>query len=82
MNGELTVLGECLVLVITLLFSTTGVLIGRRLPFPACLTAYGSALAVWAAWPLLVEANLRRVDRVLGMVGCGLLLAHLAFMVL
>lgn len=82
MNGELTVLGECLVLVITLLFSTTGVLIGRRLPFPACLTAYGSALAVWAAWPLLVEANLRRVDQVLGVVGCGLLLAHLAFMVL
>ena len=82
MNGALTVLGECILLVLTLLFSTTCVMIGRRLPSPASIAAYGSGMAVWVAFPLLAEANLHRVDHVIGIVGCGLLLVHVAFMVL
>jgi len=39
-------------------------------------------VAIWVALPLLAEANLHRVDRVVGIVGVGLLLVHVAFMVL
>jgi len=81
MNGELSVLGECLLIAITLLYSLTGVLIGRRAPAPASLAAYAAAVAIWVALPLLAEANLHRVDRVVGIVGVGLLLVHVAFMV-
>jgi hypothetical protein len=82
MNGELTLLGECLLIAITLLYSLTGVLIGRRAPSPASVAAYTAAVAIWVALPLLAEANLHRVDRVVGIVGVGLLLDHVAFMVL
>ena len=82
MNGDISLLGECLLLAITLLYSTTVVLIGRRAPAPASVAAYGAAVAVWVALPLLAEANLHRVDRVVGIVGVGLLLVHVAFMVL
>ena len=82
MNGDISLLGECLLLVITLLYSLTGVMIGRRAPYPASLAAYGAAVAVWVALPLLAEANLHRVDHVVGLVGVGLLLVHVAFMVL
>ena len=81
MNGELSLFGECLLVAITLLYSLTGVLIGRRAPFPASVAAYAAAVAIWVALPLLAEANLHRVDRTLGIVGVGLLLAHVAFMV-
>jgi hypothetical protein len=81
MNGELTLLGECLLIAITLLYSLTGVLIGRRAPYPASVAAYAAAVAIWVALPLLAEANLHRVDRVVGIVGVGLLLVHVAFMV-
>ncbi len=82
MNGELTVLGEGLLLFITLLYSLAGIIIGRRLPAPASLAAYGSAMAVWGAFPLLAEANLHRVDQTVGIVGFGLLLVHVAHMAL
>lgn len=81
MNGEISLLGECLLIAITLLYSTTGVMIGRRAPYPASVAAYGAAVAIWVALPLLAEANLHRVDRVVGIVGAGLLLVHVAFMV-
>jgi hypothetical protein len=81
MNGELSSFGECLLVAITLLYSLTGVLIGRRAPFPASIAAYAAAVAIWVALPLLAEANLHRVDHSLGIIGVGLLLAHVAFMV-
>jgi len=81
MNGELSLLGECVLIAITLLYSLTGVLIGRRAPSPASVAAYAAAVAIWVALPLLAEANLHRVDRVVGIVGVGLLLVHVAFMV-
>jgi len=81
MNGELSLFGECLLVAITLLYSLAGVLIGRRVPYPASVAAYAATVALWVAFPLLAEANLHRVDRSLGMVGVGLLLAHVAFMV-
>ncbi len=81
MNGELSLLGECVLIAITLLYSLTGVLIGRRAPSPASVAAYVAAVAIWVALPLLAEANLHRVDRVVGIVGVGLLLVHVAFMV-
>ncbi|MGE3541365.1 MAG: hypothetical protein AB7N91_28520 [Candidatus Tectimicrobiota bacterium] len=82
MNGEVTRLGEYLLLLITFLCSMTGVMIGRRLPSPASRAAYGAAIAVWFAYPLLAEANLHRVDRIVGIVGFGLLLVHVAHMAL
>ena len=80
MNGEYTLLGECLLIIIALLSSVAVFLIGRRLHYPASVAAYGAAVAVLMAHPLLSEANLHRVDRVLGVAGVGLLLVHLAFM--
>ena len=50
-------------------------------PLPAAIAAYAAAAATWVAFPLLAEANLHRVDRLLGLVGVGLLLVHVAFMV-
>jgi hypothetical protein len=53
MNGELSLLGECVLIAITLLYSLTGVLIGRRAPYPASVAAYAAAVAIWVALPLL-----------------------------
>src|SRR5262249_39675609 len=82
MNGELSLFGECLLVAITLLYSLTGVLIGRRAPYPVSVAAYAATVAIWVAFPLLAEANLHRVDRSLGVVGAALPLADVAFMVL
>jgi hypothetical protein len=81
MNGELSWFGECLLVVITLLYSLAGVVIGRRVPYPASVAVYAAAVAIWVALPLLAEANLHRVDHLVGIVGVGLLLVHVAFMV-
>ena len=80
MNGEYTLLGECLLLAFTLLASLTVWLIGRRVAYPASVAAYGAAVAALVADPLLAAANLHRVDHVVGIVGAGLLLVHVAFM--
>jgi hypothetical protein len=82
MNGDLSSFGECVLFVITLLYSGAGVLIGRRAAYPASITAYVAAVAIWVALPLLAEDTLHAVDHVLGIVGVGLLLVHIAFMVL
>src|SRR5262249_36499167 len=63
-----------------ILSSVAVCLIARRLHSPASVAAYGAAVAVLVAHPLLSEANLYRVDRFLGIAGAGLLLVHLAFM--
>ena len=81
MNGAYNLLGECLLLAFTLLASLTVWLIGRRVAYPASVAAYSAAVAALVADPLLSVANLHRVDRVVGIVGAGLLLVHLAFMV-
>ena len=80
MNGVYTLLGECLLIAIAILSSAVVFLIGRRLHYPASVAAYGAAVAVLVAHPLLSEANLHLVDRVVRIVGAGLLLVHLAFM--
>jgi hypothetical protein len=80
MNGELTVLGECLLIAIALLFSMTLVTIGRRTPYPASVVAYGTAVAVLVAQPLLSHTNLHLFDRAVRIVGAGLLLVHVAIM--
>jgi len=80
MNGAFTLRGECLLITIAILSSAVVFLIGRRLRYPASVAAYGAAVAVLVAHPLLSEANLRLVDRVVHSVGAGLLLVHLAFM--
>jgi hypothetical protein len=82
MNSAVTGVGEGLLLLLTLLYSTAAVVIGRRLPPPASRAAYSAALAAWGAFPLLIEANLHRVDQVVGTVGVGLLVVHVAHMVL
>jgi len=80
MNGAYTGLGEGLLLAMALVASAAVWLIGRRLPSPASVAAYGAAVAALVADPLLSVANLQRVDRVVGLVGAGLLLVHVAFM--
>ncbi len=80
MNGEVTLLGECILIAITILSSMTVFTIDRRVHYPASVAAYGAAVAVLVADPLLSEANLHLVDRVVRIVGAGLLLVHVAFM--
>jgi hypothetical protein len=80
MNGAFTWLGEGILIAIALLSSLVVFLIGRRLQYPASVAAYGAAAAVLVAHPLLSDANLHLVDRVVRSVGAGLLLVHLAFM--
>lgn len=80
MNGDFTVLGEGLLLAIALLLSTTLVTIGRRIPSPASITAYGTAVAVLVAQPLLSHTTMQGFDRVVRIAGAGLLLDHVAFM--
>lgn len=82
MNGEMSVLGACFLILITFLYSAIGVIIGRRLPYPASIAAYGAAIAAWLAFPLLAEAHLHRLDHLIGVVGFGLLVVHIAFMLL
>ena len=80
MHGEFSVMGTWILLAIALLFSTIMVTIGRRIPAPASGAAYGTAVAALVAHPLLAQANARALDRVVGIVGAGLLLDHVAFM--
>jgi hypothetical protein len=80
MNGAYTVLGECLLIAMAILSSGAVFLIGRRLPYPASVAAYGAAVAALVADPLLSVTNLHLVDRVVRTAGAGLLLVHVAFM--
>ncbi len=67
-------------LMIAAAYSATLVAAGRRLPRPAPVAAYATALAMLVAVPLLPDATAQRVDRVVSIVGAGRLLVHLAFM--
>jgi hypothetical protein len=67
-------------LMIAAAYSATVTAAGRRLPRPASLAAYSTALAILVAMPLLPDPTAQRVDRVVAIVGAGRLLVHLAFM--
>ena len=69
-----------LLIAVALAYSGAMVFVGRRLPRPASLMAYSTALAILLAVPLFPESTVQHVDRVLGVVGAGRLLVHLAFM--
>lgn len=69
-----------LLFVVAVAYSGAVTAVGRRLPRPASVTAYGTALAIFIAVPLLPDPNAQVVDRVLLVVGAGRLLVHLAFM--
>jgi hypothetical protein len=69
-----------LLLAVAMAYSAAMTAIGRRLPRPASVTAYGAALAILIAVPLLPDPTAQRVDRLLSLVGAGRLLVHLAFM--
>ncbi|MGE3541975.1 MAG: hypothetical protein AB7N91_31735 [Candidatus Tectimicrobiota bacterium] len=73
-------IGEVILLVVAMAYSGAVTAIGRRLPRPASVTAYITALAILVAVPLLPDHAAQRVDRVLSVVGAGRLLVHLAFM--
>ena len=80
MHGEFSVMGLSLLLAIAVLFSTIMVTIGRRVPAPASRAAYGTAVAIVVAHPLLAQTYARALDHAVGVVGAGLLLDHVAFM--
>lgn len=82
MYGEFSLLGEYFLIAISILYSATVFAIGRRLPYPASVAAYGTAVAALIAHPLLSHANMHLLDRVVRIVGFGLLLDHVAFMAL
>src|SRR5262249_58798179 len=52
-----------------------------RVPAPASRAAYSTAVAVVVAHPLLAQTYAQALDRAVGVVGAGLLLDHVAFMV-
>src|SRR3989442_12558975 len=67
-------------LIIAAAYSATLVAAGRRLPRPAPVAAYATALAMLVAVPLLPDATAQREDRAVSIVGAGRLLVHLAIM--
>jgi hypothetical protein len=73
-------MGEGILIAVAILYSSAVAAIGRRFPSPASRTAYGTALAVLVAVPLLPDPTAQLVDRVLPIVGAGRLRVHLAFM--
>ena len=80
MNGELTLMGQCILIAMAILYSTTLFIIGRRVNYPASLAAYGAAISALVAFPLLAEYNLHFIDQAVRIDGVSLLLCHLAFM--
>lgn len=73
-------IAQGLLIAVALAYSAAMVSAGRRLPCPASLAAYSTALAVLVAVPLFPEQTVQRVDRVLLVAGAGRLLVHVAFM--
>ena len=73
-------MGEILLIVVALAYSAAVTAIGRRLPRPASVTAYVTAVAILIAVPLLPDPIAQQVDRIVPIVGAGRLLVHLAFM--
>lgn len=73
-------MGEIFLIVVALAYSAAVTAIGRRLPRPASVTAYVTAVAILIAVPLLPDPIAQQVDRIVPIVGAGRLLVHLAFM--
>ncbi len=81
MNGEFSLLSEYILITLSFLYSLTVFAIGRRVPYPASVDAYSTAVAVLVANLLLSHTNIQFFDYVVGIVGAGLLVVHVAFMV-
>jgi hypothetical protein len=73
-------MSEGILILVAIAYSAAVTAIGRRFPRPASITAYGTALVILIAVPLLPDPIAQRVDRVVQMVGAGRLLVHLGFM--
>jgi hypothetical protein len=73
-------MGEVILILVAIAYSASVMAIGRCLPRPASVTAYGTALVILVAVPLLPDPVAQGVDRVVQFVGAGRLLVHLAFM--
>ncbi len=73
-------LGEAILITIALAYSAAVAAIGRRLPRPAAMAAYSTAVAILIGVPLLPDPVAQRVDHLVPVVGAGRLLVHLAFM--
>ena len=73
-------MGEVILILVAIAYSACVTAIGRRFPRPASLTAYGTAVVILVAVPLLPDPIAQRVDRLVQMVGAGRLLVHLGFM--
>ena len=71
---------QVFLIAVALAYSAAMVAAGRRLPRPASLAAYTTAVAVLVAVPLFPEPTVQRVDRLLHLAGAGRLLVHGAFM--
>ena len=82
MTGELSVIGQCILISMTIVYSTILLIIGRRLNAPSSWAAYVTSASVLVAFPLLSEDNVHLLDQVLGIRGAGMLFCHSAFMVL
>lgn len=80
MNGEFSFAGEYILLILSFLYSFAVFAIGRRVTFPASAVAYGTAIATLVANLLLSHRNILFFDQVVGIVGVGLLVVHMAFM--
>jgi hypothetical protein len=73
-------IGEAILITIALAYSAAVAAIGRRLPRPASIAAYSTAVAILIGVPLLPDPVAQRVDHLVPVVGAGRLLVHLAFM--
>jgi hypothetical protein len=74
-------MGEIILIVVAIAYSAAVAAIGRRLPRPAAIPAYVTALAILVAVPLFPDHAAQSVDRVLPVVGTGRLLVHVTFMI-
>jgi hypothetical protein len=71
---------QAILIAVALAYSAAMLAAGRRLPRPASIAAYTTAVAVLIAVPLFPEQTVQRVDHVLRLTGAGRLLVHGAFM--
>jgi hypothetical protein len=72
--------GAVILILVAIAYSIAVMAIGRRFPYPASFIAYGTALVILVAVPLLPDPIAQRVDGVVQVVGAGRLVVHLAFM--
>lgn len=71
---------QAMLITVALAYSAAMLAAGRRVPRPASIAAYTTAVAVLLSVPLFPEQTVQRVDHVLHLAGAGRLLVHSAFM--